>query len=193
MPDYQKAKIYTIRSYSTDDIYIGSTCQSLAKRIGSHRRDYNCFINGKKKYVTSFKLIERRDYYIELLEMFPCNCRNELEKREGELIREYENCVNKTIAGRTKQQYYIDNRENIKQYYIDNQDYLLKIQKQYYIDNKSKKQKLAQKKEICDCGSIITHVVKARHKKSTKHIKYMDYERDYDRGYDLIEKIDKLI
>lgn len=29
MPDYNKGKIYSLRSHQTNDIYIGSTCQKL--------------------------------------------------------------------------------------------------------------------------------------------------------------------
>ena len=33
MPDYQKGKIYKIISNETDDVYIGSTTQSLSLRL----------------------------------------------------------------------------------------------------------------------------------------------------------------
>ena len=39
MPDYSKGKIYTIRNKNDPSlIYVGSTIQSLAKRLGEHRR-----------------------------------------------------------------------------------------------------------------------------------------------------------
>ena len=55
--------------------------------------------------------------YIELLENHPCNSKEELLKREGELIRQMRDvCVNKVIAGRSKQEYESDNIEKLKQY-----------------------------------------------------------------------------
>ena len=35
--DYSKAKIYQIINDVSDDIYIGSTCQPLSKRVAEHR------------------------------------------------------------------------------------------------------------------------------------------------------------
>ena len=34
---YEKAKIYQLVNDITDDIYIGSTCQPLSKRMAEHR------------------------------------------------------------------------------------------------------------------------------------------------------------
>ena len=73
MPNYQHGKIYAIRSHMTDDVYYGSTCESLAKRLYGHRRTCKCYQAGKCTYVTSSKLIEKPDHYIELVENCPCN------------------------------------------------------------------------------------------------------------------------
>ena len=37
--DYSKGQIYCIRNSDTNDIYIGSTCQSLSQRMAQHRLD----------------------------------------------------------------------------------------------------------------------------------------------------------
>ena len=55
--------------------------------------------------MSSYKILQLGDAYIELLENFPCSCKTELNKREGELMRENKNCINKNIAGRTIEQY----------------------------------------------------------------------------------------
>ena len=36
--DYSKGKIYKITNDYNDDIYIGSTCDSLVKRLSKHKR-----------------------------------------------------------------------------------------------------------------------------------------------------------
>lgn len=137
MPDYYKSKIYALKSYTTDEIYIGSTTQQLCRRLTGHKTDYKRFLNNKKPYITSFKIVKYEDCYIELIEKCPCNDKEELHKIEGKYIREME-CVNRCIAGRNKKQYYQDNQEQkkqySKQYYQDNQE----KQKQYYQDNKEK-------------------------------------------------------
>ena len=47
---------------------------------------------------------------IELVENFPCNSKEELTKREGFYIQSND-CVNKHIAGRTKEEYKEQTRE----------------------------------------------------------------------------------
>ena len=99
---YNNGKIYTIRSPNTDKYYIGSTCNTLTNRFMSHKSPSN--------KCESKEIIDLGEAYIELLENFSCNSKEELNKREGELIREHKNnVVNKIVAGRTKKQYKQDN------------------------------------------------------------------------------------
>jgi hypothetical protein len=119
---YHGGKIYTLRSPSTDKIYIGSTYNSLAKRKAEHKKN------------KSNEISQLDDFYIELLENFKCENRDELNKREGELIRENDKCVNKNMAGRTKKEYLIANKEHHKQickkYYEARKDDILQKRKQ---------------------------------------------------------------
>ena len=106
-----------------------------------------------------YKNCSCNDWYIELFEDFPCERKEQLDKREGELIRQI-GTLNKRIEGRTQKEYREDNKEKIlqsmkeyreknkekkkeyiKEYYKDNKEYY----KQYYQNNKEKI--LAQKKE----------------------------------------------
>jgi hypothetical protein len=110
---YARGKIYSLRSHQTDEIYIGSTINTLTKRFHDHKKSYKRFMNGKIiKYTTSYKIIPYEDCYIELIENFPCNSKAELERKEGEHIRATQ-CLNKRIAGRTLQEYREDNKEQI--------------------------------------------------------------------------------
>ena len=85
MPNYQFGKIYTIRCLNDPNVYVGSTIQTLAVRMGGHRRAYkmNQVLGLHKEIVKDIS-----EWYIELFELFPCNLKCELEKREGEIIRE---------------------------------------------------------------------------------------------------------
>jgi len=136
MPNYNNGKIYSIRSRSRPDlVYVGSTVRRLSERFGKHKLRSN--------YTTSKQIIDLGDAYIELIENYPCNSKEELCRREGEIMRTME-CVNRCIAGRTKAEYRVENAEMIKQkkkqYYEDNKDYFKQINKQnnkqYYKDNK---------------------------------------------------------
>ena len=144
MPNYNNGKIYSIRSHQTDQIYIGSTTQPLCKRLYGHRQKYKLYKNTGncgRSYMTSFEILQYDDHYIELIEECPCDTRQQLCRREGQIIRASE-CVNKHIAGRTKKQYQQDNKDKIceykKQYYQDNKDELLVKNKQYREGNKEK-------------------------------------------------------
>ena len=134
--NFQNGKIYSIRSHQTDKIYIGSTTQSLSQRFSNHK-----FMTCSSREIMQFA-----DAYIELIEMFPCVNKIQLQGREGELIRTMD-CVNKQMK-RTR-------AEINKQYYDDNREKLLEQQKQNYEDNKEEKKQYFQNKKnirICSCG-----------------------------------------
>ena len=101
MNKYHNSKIYTIRSHQTDKFYIGSTIDKyLSKRFSNHKNN-----NKNNNGTSSYEILQFDDAYIELLENFKCESREELNKREGELIRQYKDqCVNKNIAGRTQKE-----------------------------------------------------------------------------------------
>ena len=91
---FDKGKIYSIRSNQTGKVYIGSTYNELPKRLHQHRKEYKCYLRGKKSYITSYEIIKYDDHYIELVENYSCKDRNELMRREGEIMRSMD-CVNK--------------------------------------------------------------------------------------------------
>jgi len=138
MPDYKNGKIYKLWSPEGDDIYIGSTVNSLAKRKGDHKADSNSDI-----IITSKILFEKYDdVRIELIEEFPCKNKMELNKREGYYIRTLD-CVNRYVAGRTQKEYNEDNREKIKeqqkQYKEGNKEHIKIIKKKYTEEHKEDK------------------------------------------------------
>jgi len=106
---YHNGKIYAIRSHQTPDVYIGATCTTLTKRLSEHKSHYK----KNNKYYTSFEILKYPDYYIELVEEVKCENKMELTRREGQIIRETENCVNKVIAGRTNREWREDNKEEL--------------------------------------------------------------------------------
>ena len=119
MVNYQLGKIYKIVCNITDECYIGSTCQpSLSRRLTKHLSSYKRYKSSKCNKCRSYSIIERGNYNIYLIEEYPCNLRDELTAREGEIMREYKsnfNCVNHCIAGRTPKEYYKVNKEKIDQ------------------------------------------------------------------------------
>ena len=162
--NYQQAKIYCIK-VNTDDMYlpyVGSSCKRLlSQRMNQHRQHFKQWKNGKYHFVSSFTLFEKfgiENCYIELIELFPCNCNDELRKKEREHIDKIE-CVNIIKKPfRTMEEKIEDD----------------KICKRKY-EEKSKEKISIQRKETCECpcGSICRKHEKARHEKSKKHQKYL--------------------
>jgi len=80
--NYHNGKIYTIRSNQTEKYYIGSTTQTLTKRLSKHKSNFEDWKRNGKGYMTSFEILKYDDVYIELLELFPCKSKEELNKKE---------------------------------------------------------------------------------------------------------------
>jgi hypothetical protein len=102
--NYSNGKIYKIVDNVSDMIYVGSTCKTLEQRLSEHEFRYKYILSGKKaSKLTSFKILENNNYKIELIENFPCQSKQELEKKEGHFIKLYRkqelNIVNKCVAG----------------------------------------------------------------------------------------------
>lgn len=84
---YQDGKIYKIVSHSRPElVYYGSTINTLRQRMSQHK--------GAKNPCTSKQIIDCGDAIILLLELYPCNSRDELTARELQFILNNP-CVNK--------------------------------------------------------------------------------------------------
>ena len=138
---YMNGKIYRIWNMMNDKIYVGSTIQPLHKRMIGHRCDA-----GKPECSKVVKLYEdmntlgHDNFKIELIEYYPCQTKDELTRREGELIRELKPDLNMQIAGRTGKEWVHDNqnrvREKQQEYIVRNKDKLTEKQKEYFEKNR---------------------------------------------------------
>jgi Uri superfamily endonuclease len=196
MPDYSKGKIYMIRCRTDDTlIYVGSTIQSLAVRWGGHKKDSK---KERCKDILIYKTIndDWENWYIELYELYPCSCKAELERKEGEIIRLI-GTLNSRIEGRTRQEYSEDHKEEIKEYqkeyrennkekkleqakeyYQNNKEKLLEQIKEYYQNNKKEILEKKTQKITCECGCITVKPHLNRHKKTQKHINWVNNQTD---------------
>ena len=146
MPDYSKGKIYTIRNRNDPSkVYVGSTIQALAVRFGGHKKHSE---EDKRKNIKLYVEVKNdwSDWYIELYENYPCNNREELHKREGEIIREIGN-LNMIIAGRNCKEYREENKEKNKEYREINKEKIKEYKTKYYKEHKEQNQKKEQKKQ----------------------------------------------
>lgn len=187
---YQRGKIYKIITENSNDVYIGSTIQTLKARLTRHKSE--CKAGGN---CSSTIVLRQGNYTIELITDYPCNSKAELVREEGKYQREMD-CVNKMIAGRTPKEYYEEHRDELllkmkiisKKHYLENKqdidakhkenweknkEVYKKKHKEYYKKNREELRKKAGVKHNCPCGAIVRHDKKSTHLKSKKHKKYL--------------------
>jgi len=153
MPKYENSVIYKIKhneDYDDNDIYIGSTT-NFKNRKGGHK--HTCNNEKDKNYnLTVYQFIRDNDgwdnFVMIPIEPYHCNDKDELKIRERHHIDLLRPTLNKVIPGRTK--------------------------KEWYEDNKEKKLVKAKEKVICDnCGCEVLKQGLKRHKKSNKCINFV--------------------
>jgi|LakMenE18May11ns_1017448.scaffolds.fasta_scaffold9957462_11 hypothetical protein len=173
MTVYANGKIYTIKCKTDDNlVYVGSTIQSLEKRWFKHK--YCCFNENRHEYnYIIYNTIRQNggveNWNIELYENYPCNSKRELEKREGEIIRQF-GTLNKRIEGRTHHQYITDNkekkRENDRKYQQANKEEIKQKKQEYYEANK---EELRQKNlEYCEANKEEIKKYKKEYREANK-------------------------
>ena len=178
--DYKNGRIYCIRNTIDDDIYIGSTIQPLSKRMSVHREAAKSETCKHSIFYSKVNELGIENFYIELIENYPCESVEQLRKREGYYIREMAT-LNYQIAGRTKKEYmkeYAEQRKEVikeyqkeykKEWYEANKDKTKEYNKEYYGANKDK----LNGKIICACGGKHSLLNKSHHEKTKKHQKFI--------------------
>ena len=149
---YKNGKIYTIRCKNDDTLlYVGSTVQPLFKRWHQHKKNSINEKSIKYNYPLYKKIRETNieDWYIELYEEFSCENKEQLNKREGQIIREI-GTLNKRIEGRTPKEYRDSNKELISEkkkiYNKNNKEIISEKKKEYREKNKDKMKEQRKKK-----------------------------------------------
>lgn len=175
--NYQNGKIYKIVCNVTGDVYVGSTCRTLASRLSEHKTSLRNYLNGKSNYITSYKVLENNNYNIKIIKLFPCASKKELYSEESIHIKAIE-CVNKCIPNRSLKEWRADNKDAIKEqkreYAEKNKDLIHERGCKYREQNKERIKAHKSKPCLCDCGKTYTHVHKARHNNTKFHQNYIN-------------------
>ena len=137
----KKGIVYKIVNDINEEIYVGSTVAELKTRFGVHK----CSARTEKcKDIRLYKLMNEigfNHFHIEPLEEIQFEHKKELREKEGEYIRQY-GTLNSLIAGRTKDQYRKDEKQNIairdKMYTEKNREAVLQRKKDYYDKNRDR-------------------------------------------------------
>jgi hypothetical protein len=172
--NYQKGVVYNVW-YEDELFYTGSTTH-LINRKSKHKRSIK---NKITEWTLPFhKAIKELNIPFENLrfeeyEKYPCNSKPELEKREGEIQRILKPKYIGKIAGRTKKEYYLENKEKIiernKKYRKDDPEKAYIQNKKYYEKNIDKIKEYREQTVECDCETIVKINKLKRHKETQKH------------------------
>jgi len=144
--DYKKEKVYKIVNDINDDVYVGSTVNTLSQRMAHHKYDFEKYPDRK-----IYKFI--RDIggdwshcKIILIEDYPCERKEQLLQRE-QYYKKIATLNNYNCFGLDKKRF-----KKYKKKYMD----------EYYESNKAKV-------NICPCGKEYTYFNKSSHEKTKHH------------------------
>lgn len=188
MVNYNNSIVYKLccKDSEITDIYIGSTT-NFTRRKCNHNTVCNNE-NDKHYKLKVYQIIREHGGFDNwtMVQIEACNVANkrELEVKERYWIEELKSSLNSNIPGRTKREFYKQSEQVAKikahkqTYYIENKDKIVETQKKYKENNK---EVIAEKivarqaiKVVCECGSKVGKDYLLRHKKSKKHIKYLE-------------------
>ena len=193
MPKYENAVIYKLccKDASITDEYIGSTCNKYKRKQG-HKRD--CNNKNRKGYDSPVYQFIRANGGFEnwdliVLEEYSCESKVQLEMKEREWIELRKPTLNRNVPTRTSKEYNDTYKEEHRQYYQEHREerlqYLKQYQeehieeikerrKQYYEENKDEINENQRIKIMCECGIEVNNSSLSRHRKSQKHLKYLE-------------------
>jgi hypothetical protein len=128
-------KIEPIVEHDPNEIYIGSTINTLKHRFNTHKASYKLWLkkNQNVNRTRSFDLFQKYGYnnlQIILLETIECETKDEMRLREAHYIRTINN-INHNVPKRNKKEYYLNKKNKYKEYYLKNRDKLIAYQKLY--------------------------------------------------------------
>ena len=165
--DYTNGKIYAIYNYFDPSlIYVGSTCQSLSKRLSKHRREVNSKKSQTIPLYIKMREFGKEHFYIELLEEYPCNNNEQLRAREGHYIRE-RGTLNGRIEDRTYKERMEEQKEKWREY-----------RRKRWENVKDKHTTIRKMRFTCECGGEMCNASKSRHQYSQKHQEYLIQQQE---------------
>ena len=158
------AIIYEIICLTTGERYIGSTITKLNVRIFTHKNNLNC---------SSKIIINRNNYKVNKLETFKTRFELAILLKEQYYIDNTEN-INKIRALTLKRQKKIQEKDWNKKYRSEHNEKLNQYSRKYRKNNSEKMKEYKLKNFNCECGSIVRLSHKSRHLKSLIHKYYLD-------------------
>lgn len=138
--NYSKGKVYKLVNNVDNEIYVGSTIQSLTQRKAGHKRKAVDVPN--RRVYQHLNTIGWDNVEIVLIENYPCESKDELNARERYWVEELNPSLNKYFPLRTQKEYRQVNADFLKEwsreYRQKNADKIKENKREYYQQNVDK-------------------------------------------------------
>jgi group I intron endonuclease len=175
--DFSKGKIYKITNDFNNEVYVGSTCDTVGRRFNKHKSDYKKETNMNTPLYKLMNEIGFERFRIQIIEEYPTEDKYQLRQREGYWIRQL-GTLNIRIEDRTKKEWRDENKEKYKdyhkthwqQYFEENKDEYNEKRRNDYSNRKSE----IRIRMICECGTDVCKRDLAKHLKTQKHTKLLE-------------------
>ena len=162
MVNYEDSIIYKLINNHTGEVLYKAS--KVSKKI-CHRFYYH----KNSKNELDKRIFEHNNVDIKLIERYPCDNKEELNKRLNYYIVNNE-CLNEIKEPKKAIDHYYKYKESYIRYREKTKDKMKEFKKIY---NKDKRD-FINEKFICDCGGKYTRNGKSQHQKTKKHIKYIE-------------------
>lgn len=174
MTSLMTGRIYKIVSPNTHKIYVGSTFETLARRLCKHTYDWHNLAKSSVKYI-----LDAGDFKIELLEEVEVEGKAQLRMKEQEWVEKLSNIiVNKNRAFSTLEQRKQQNNERNKERYKIDPEYREKqisYMKKYHDIHRDERYAYNRIKEFCEvCGNYTNKAKMNRHNTTKKHLENLE-------------------
>ena len=186
--DYSKSCVYEI-TWKETIYYVGSS-KNFENRIKQHKSDYKNE-NSEKYNKPLYNFLRdngdwTNEWTMTIIQSYPdCKSRRELleyEREHYEILKPvFNKCRPIVLDGEQseiRKQYRLENakkiKESNKQYKLENAEKIKESSKLYYEENAEKLNKVC----VCACGANYTHNHESRHKKSKKHQKFVEEQKN---------------
>ena len=148
-----------------DLCYVGSTA-NWKSRVANHKN--NCYNESSKNYNTKLYQTIRENGGWNNFKMIQLGTREQIKKREAERIEEEYRVELRAVMN------------SIRCFTTEEQDKELKREtdKNYYEDNKDEILAKRKVKVECECGCIINNDCLTKHKKTPKHLKLINKNKN---------------
>lgn len=189
--------VYKINCNETGECYVGSTIQSLHKRMVVHKSKCKALNEGNTHFHYSSIIINRNNFTAEILEavnfgedkkilllkerewmekLKPINKVRPvvLNKEEAAKFKKEYRDSNKDLIKTQKHNDYIKHKDSILQKHAEwrnnNRNHIAEYNKKRYEETKLLRSKQSKEKITCSCGEEICRSSKYKHMKTKRHM-----------------------